>query len=301
MPGEDAQTATSSRTSPTVLMCPPNYYGVAYEINPWMSRTRGADRRRAQRQWETLYELVRDRGAQVKLIEPQPGLPDMVFTANAGLVWQQTVFLSRFRHAVRAPEAAHFERWFRAEGFQVRRLPPGLYFEGAGDALYCGETLCAAYRFRSDVRSHHWIAEQTGSPLAVTELINPYFYHLDTCFCPLRPGAALWYPYAFDEYGRRVLERAVNELLPVPTDEAHRFACNSVVIGSSVIVPAGCPKTLSLLKRVGFDPFEVDLSEFQKAGGSAKCLTLRLDGEDAAGWKSGKQPDSEPSSRSDAR
>lgn len=270
--------------SPTILMCPPHYYGIDYEINPWM-RGHAANRARAQTQWQQLYDLIRSLGCQVELIEPQPGLPDMVFTANAGLVWQDTVFLSRFRYAVRAPESAHFERWFRAHGFRVERLPPDLYFEGAGDALFCGETLCAAYRFRSDVRSHQWMAARIGCPLVVAELVNPYFYHLDTCFCPLRPGVAIWYPGAFDEYGRAALAQVVPELVPVHSREAYRFACNSVVLGDHVILPAGCPETSRLLQSLGFQPLEVDLSEFQKAGGSAKCLTLRLDGEDAAGWR----------------
>ena len=38
------------------------------------------------------------------------------------------------------------------------------------------------------------------------ELVDPRFYHLDTCFCPLAPGVAIYYPGAFDEYGRSVLQ-----------------------------------------------------------------------------------------------
>jgi N-dimethylarginine dimethylaminohydrolase len=38
------------------------------------------------------------------------------------------------------------------------------------------------------------------------------------------------------------------------------------------------------LRKWGFEPIAVELDEFLKAGGSAKCLTLRLDGEEAAVW-----------------
>lgn len=279
-----AQAEFSSGTA-AILMCPPEHYGVEYEINPWMSRAAAPDRSVARRQWDSLHECLIKLGVVVELIEPQPGLPDMVFTANAGLVWKETVFLSRFRYSVRAPETAYFERWFRAHGFQPRRLPEGCFFEGAGDALFCGETLVAGYRFRSDVLSHQWVAKQIGCPLVVAELVNPYFYHLDTCFCPLRPDTALWYPYAFDEYGRRAITRVVENLIETPAQEAYRFACNAVVVGDHVILSSGCPTTAARLEQQGFTCHAIDLSEFHKAGGSAKCLTLRLDGEDAAAWR----------------
>lgn len=267
------------------LMCRPEYFGIEYEINPWMNRRRAADRRRALQQWQQLVNLLQKLGAVIELIDPVPGLPDMVFTANAGLVYRNQLLLSRFRYEVRQPEAVHFARWFRDHGFDVVELPEGHYFEGAGDALFCGDTLVAAYLFRSDVRSHHWVAEHIGCPLIVAELVNPYFYHLDTCFCPLRPGCAIWYPDAFDRYGCRAIERAVPDLIEVDREEAYRFACNSVVVGNHVITPSGCPRLHGLLRRCGFEPHEVELTEFQKAGGSAKCLTLRLDGEEAAAWR----------------
>ena len=67
-------------------------------------------------------------------------------------------------------------------------------------------------------------------------------------------------------------------------DEAAQFACNAVVVGETVILGSGCPRLRQQLDAVGFATHETPLSEFVKAGGSAKCLTLRLDGEDAATW-----------------
>jgi len=269
----------------TLLMCPPEHYGIEYEINPWMDRRRAANRPQAQRQWQDLVQLLTALGARIELIEPVPGLPDMVFTANAGLVFRDCVMLSRFRHAERAGERRHFARWFQAHGFRLIELPEDYAFEGAGDALFCGETLVAGYLIRSDVRSHQWVAQHLDCPLVVAELINPYFYHLDTCFCPLRQGSAIWYPEAFDRYGRQAIEAAVAELIEVDREEAYRFACNAVVLGRHVVTPSGCPRLHRALRRAGFEPHEVELTEFQKAGGSAKCLTLRLDGEDAASWR----------------
>src|SRR5213083_2554305 len=136
---------------PRILMCPPDFYGIEYEINPWMSRSRASSPERARRQWQELYETLRALGVTVELMEPRPGLPDLVFTANAGLVFGQRFFSSRFRHEVRARETPHFDAWFEAHGFTVEHIPEGYFFEGAGDALFCGEILFAGYRIRSDV------------------------------------------------------------------------------------------------------------------------------------------------------
>src|SRR5918912_951486 len=207
---------------PRILMCPPDYYGIEYEINPWMKRERGSTPERARRQWQTLYDTLRGLGAEVELMTPQPGLPDLVFTANAGLVFRNRFFSSRFRHDVRARESPHFDAWFAAHGFTVEHLPEGVYFEGAGDALFCGPTLFAGYRIRSDVRGHQWLALELGIHVLPLELVNPHYYHLDTCFCPLAPGEAIYYPDAFDDYGLKVLAAHVPRLLPVREEEANR-------------------------------------------------------------------------------
>ena len=216
---------------------------------------------------------------------PQPGLPDLVFTANAGLIFGNRFYSSRFRHEVRARESPHFDAWFEMHGFKVEHLPPEAYFEGAGDALFCGRSLFAGYRIRSDVRGHQWLATQLQRQVLPLELVNPSFYHLDTCFCPLAPGEALWYPDAFDAYGQKVIETHIPKLLRVNKEEAHRFACNAVVVGKTVVTNAGCPELADGLSRMGYTPVAVELDEFLKAGGSAKCLTIRLDGEEAAVWE----------------
>lgn len=269
---------------PRILMCPPTYYGIEYEINPWMSRARGARSERARAQWQGLYDTLRGLGVGVELLTPQAGLPDLVFTANAGLVYQQRFFSSRFRYEVRARESPHFEAWFAAHGFAVAHLPEGCYFEGAGDALFCGAMLFAGYRQRSDVRGHQALAAAIGRMVLPLELVDPRFYHLDTCFCPLAPGAALYFPGAFDAYGRKVIASHVPKLLEVEEEEATRFGCNAVVVGNRVILNAGCDRLAAALHADGCQTIALELDEFLKAGGSAKCLTLRLDGEEAAVW-----------------
>jgi N-dimethylarginine dimethylaminohydrolase len=272
-------------STPQILMCPPDYYGIEYEINPWMSRARGSSPERAQQQWRGLYETLQKLGVQVELMTPQKGLPDLVFTANAGLVFGKRFFSSRFRHDVRARETPFFDAWFAAHGFTVETLPETTYFEGAGDALFCGKTLYSGYRIRSDVQGHHYLAKLLERQNLPLELVDPRFYHLDTCFCPLAPDQALYFPGAFDAYGRKVLQTHIPKLIEVEESEAARFACNAVVVGKTVVLNAGSDHLSRELEKSGFAPMALELDEFLKSGGSAKCLTLRLDGEEAAVWE----------------
>jgi len=265
-------------------MCPPDFYGIEYEINPWMSRSRASDEALARAQWRDLRLLLESLGAEVKLMEPAKGLPDLVFTANSGLVWKNRIYLPRFRHAPRQGETALDDAWFSAQGFETRTLPDGFDFEGAGDALFCGETLFGGYLIRSDAQAMNWLAEELGCRVIPLQLVDEHYYHLDTCFCPLSQTEALYYPPAFDAYGQAALRSAVPTLIAVEPEEAARFACNAVVLGRDVVLNTGCPHLEAALTDLGYRPRSTNLGEFIKAGGSAKCLTLRLDGEDAAVW-----------------
>ena len=266
-------------------MCPPDHYGIEYEINPWMSRDRQTDHAIAVTQWQTLRQILTDLGASIALLPPVAGLPDIVFTANAALIYRREAILSRFRHPQRQGEEEYDAAWLTKDGFEVIRLPDSMAFEGAGDALFCGETLFAGYRKRSDAKSHQHVGKLVKSRVIPLELVDPYYYHLDTCFCPLSPTMAIYYPGAFDDYGQRVLKELVSDLIPVESEEAESFACNAVVVGQTVVTNVGCPQLQTALKARGFGTVATPLGEFVKAGGSAKCLTLRLDGEDAAAWK----------------
>jgi len=269
---------------PTILMCPPDFYGIEYEINPWMNRGRQSDPEASRSQWRDLYELLQSAGAEIRLMTPVEGLPDLVFTANAGLIWRDKVLLSRFRHQARQGETLVDDAWFQGNGFEPILLPEYWSFEGAGDALFCGETLFAGYLIRSDAAAMQWIGGEIGCRVIPLQLVDTRYYHLDTCFCPLSPTEAIYLPEAFDEYGRRAIEEHIKTLITVSPEEAARFCSNAVVLGRNVILNTGCPKLESDLRELGYHPASTELGEFIKAGGSAKCLTLRLDGEDAAIW-----------------
>ncbi|MBI2495844.1 MAG: amidinotransferase [Candidatus Omnitrophica bacterium] len=279
----------ATRHSALFLMCRPTYYTIAYEINPWMSLKRQADHARALVQWNRLYRLLtRQLRVRVQILPPHPGVPDLVFTANAGLVSGRTVIRSNFRHPERQQEEPIIERYFKRAGFRVVRLSSRYDFEGEGDALWLGETLLFGFRFRSDEPAHEELARILKARVLPVELADRRFYHLDTCFCPLGASSALWFPSAFDRYGRKVIENLVADPISVSEADAKRFACNAIAVpasatsmggtgGRAVVMQAGSSTRLRRqLARRGFRLYPVDLSEFLKAGGSAKCLVLRL-------------------------
>ena len=265
-----------------LLLCPPDHYGIEYEINPWMRRTRNAESKLARAQWSSLHDALRSLGCQVDLLTPQPGLPDLVFTANAGLVIGHRFVLSNFRHKERRGEEVHLERWFTGHRFEVVKLPPKLVFEGEGDALFCGDVLFCGYKFRSDIQSHLYLAELLHCLVVSVELVDERFYHLDTCFCPLPDGGAIWFPGAFDEYGQRAIREHCGALIEVAPEEAVRFACNAVVLDKDVVLPAGCPRLCHALNERGDHVYELPMAEFIKAGGACKCLVLFVPAKEAA-------------------
>lgn len=257
------------------LMCPAQHFGVLYEINPWMSREVQADPSRSLDQWEGLVATLREAGAEIELLEPVEGQPDMVFTANGGSVWGERFVPSRFTHAERAGEEAHYRRWFRTHGWSIAELPGRPHFEGAGDALPFRDRIVAGYRIRSEFDAHTALAKVLDVEVLSLELIDPRFYHVDLTFCPLDDRRALCVPEAWDSYGRDVIRAVVPEPIDLEPDEALAFCANSVVIDDVIVMPSCTDRLRRLL--TDFDVRVCAVDEFLKAGGGVRCLTLALD------------------------
>jgi N-dimethylarginine dimethylaminohydrolase len=259
------------------LVCPPNYFGVLYEINPWMHAEVRVDADRARDQWSRLVATLEDAGASVEHLEPADGLPDLVFTANAGVVNGRQFVPARFRHPERQNETPHDIAWFAAHGYRIDELPPGVAHEGAGDALPFGDVLLSGYRWRSDASAHAYLSRLTGAAVRSIELVDPRLYHLDLTFCPLDDRRAIVAPLGWDRYGLKVLEALVPEPLTLTDEEALSFCANSVVVGTTVLMPSCPPRAGRQLEAWGFDVVVCPVDEFLKAGGGCRCLTLALD------------------------
>jgi N-dimethylarginine dimethylaminohydrolase len=258
-------------------MCPPEHFGVLYEINPWMHREVRVDPERARQQWENLKATLEEAGAAIELLDPHENLPDLVFTANAGVVNGSQFVPSRFRHPERQPEVPDDVEWFRAHGFTIDQLPEGVHHEGAGDALPFGSVLLSGYRFRSDAASHAYLSRLTGAAVRSVELADERLYHLDLTFCPLDERRAIVAPEGWDRYGRTVVEALVPEPLVLDREQTLAFCANSVVVGTTIVLPSCPPEVGRQLEKWGFDVVVCDVGEFLKAGGACRCLTLALD------------------------
>ena len=261
-------------------MCPPELYDVNYVINPWMEgNVHQSCREQAMEQWKRLHCALAQI-AEVKLVDPQSGSPDMVFTANAGLVHKGVVALSSFLHPERQGEEPHFRKWFDDSGFCVCEMPRSTPFEGEGDALFevDGSCLWAGHGIRTRQSSHRRLSETWDVEVIPLRLVDPRFYHLDTCFCPLFGGYLMYFPSAFDAESLVRIEEHYPEhkRIRVSDADALRFACNAVNVGRTIVLNEISEGLRDRLQSLGFRVVQVRLSEFLKAGGAAKCLALRL-------------------------
>ena len=264
------------------LMCPPEHFGVLYEINPWMHADVTVDVDRAHQQWEHLKATLESAGATVDVVHQTAEVPDMVFTANAGIVNATAeggprFVPSHFRHPERQGETEQFAEWFAAAGWAVDRLSADVGHEGAGDALPFGGVLVSGYGFRSDQRAATELSRLTGAPVRSVGLVDERLYHVDITFCPLSDRRAMAAPMGWDRYGRQLMEALVPEPLWLTDDEALSFCANSVVVGTTVVMATTPVRVGRQLEAWGFDVVIFDVGEFLKAGGGCRCLTLALD------------------------
>jgi N-dimethylarginine dimethylaminohydrolase len=284
-----------NRPSARFLMCRPEHFAVSYAINPWMDPESWPRDERgrfaAAREWRALHQRLLDLGASVELVPPAAGLPDLVFTANAGVVLDRRVLLARFRHPERRGEEPHFEAAFRrlqAHGLidGITKLPAGLVLEGAGDCVFDAERnlFWMGYGPRSDAAARHVVADMFGREVAALELADARFYHMDTALCPLDGGEVMYLPGAFTPAGRAEIRARVapEDRIEIGAEDGGRFAANAVCLGKTVIMSSASERLRAELKARGYCVLETPLPSFLRSGGSAFCLTLRLDRHAAA-------------------
>jgi N-dimethylarginine dimethylaminohydrolase len=265
---------------PTYLMCPPEWYDVDYVINPWMAgNLHQPSRDTAFLQWRTLYQKLQEI-ADVRLLHAREGSPDMVFVAHAALVQHGVAAVSSFAHRQRQSEEAHLQMWLKDAGFLVWETPRETSFEGEGDALFDsnGDHLWAAHGVRTCHHSHRHVADAWHSRVTSLHLIDPRFYHLDLCFAPLSGGYLMYFPEAFDAPSIEKIEAAygADKRIALSELEATQFGCNVINAGRHILMGRVETDLAERLRERGFEVSELELSEFQRGGGSAKSMALRL-------------------------
>ena len=278
LPSPAAQPASTRlpRTR-TYAMCEPAFFDVTYAINPWMDPSTTVDVERARLQWQVLAQTYRTLGHTVDLIDPVPGLPDMVFAANGALTVGDRAYGASFRHAERRPEADAWATWLVDRGVEVVR--PRETNEGEGDFLTLAHVVLAGTGFRTSVAAHVECAAAIDRPVVSLELVDPRFYHLDTALAVLddghgdAPADIAYVPSAFSAHSRRTLRQLFPDALEVSLDDALVLGLNAVSDGAHVVVPVQATGFVEQLRARGYTPVPIDVSELLKAGGSAKCCT----------------------------
>jgi N-dimethylarginine dimethylaminohydrolase len=261
-------------------MCPPSHFGVRYEINPWMSVRRSADQERAEREWLRLRDTFVALGAQVELETPGPGLPDQVFTANAGFALGDRAVAATFLHSERQGEEALHEAWFAGHGYETARCSWPL--EGAGDLCGAGAVLLGGYGVRSDLRAHREAAAWLGVDVIPVEMVDPWLYHLDLIIAPLEGPSALVAPSGLRAAARRTVADLFPDTIELTAEETTDFAANCMVLDRAVVMHRCSRRLERELRARGLEPVESPVGEFLKAGGGVRCMALRLDGGPAA-------------------
>ncbi len=276
--------------SAQLLMSPPDHFEVSYAINPWMDPltwTANADRFRqeARQGWERLRGAYTRLGAQIHLQPAAPALPDLVFTANSAVVLDGKALLARFKPLQRQGEEAHGQKVFeqlKTRGLidSIHHMPAGIHFEGAGDALWDvnRKMFWLGYGQRSSIQARDTIRSVFGTETVSLRLVDPRFYHLDTCFCVLSGGEIIYFPSAFDEDSLRLI-RALGgkQLIEASEQDATHLGVNSVCLGRDMVMGYCSNELGNQLEQRGYRVTRVELGSFNRSGGSAYCLTLRLD------------------------
>ena len=256
------------------LMCPPTYFAVEYSINPWMDPAAPVDVDRAVEQWTALRTTYERLGHTVEVIEPVPGLPDMVFAANGATVVDGTVLGAQFRHPQRAPEAPAYLAWFARNGFATHEAKA--VNEGEGDLLVAGDFILAGTGPRTEPAGARQAQEVLGRPVVTLRLVDPRYYHLDTALAVLDSGNVAYYPQAFSRGSQHVLRRLYPDAVLAGAADAAALGLNAVSDGHRVVLPVQATRFAERLAARGYEPVPVDVSELHKAGGGPKCCTLEV-------------------------
>lgn len=274
---EHVERVQSRTSAPVFLMCEPDHFSIGDETNPWMHRASQPCRERFEAEWLGLARGLRRLGAIVEIMPAAPGLTDMVFTRDSGVVLDGLFVQGRFRYACRRPESAHVASWLRAFGCPSDDLdlPAGAYLEGGDICVFDGRLL-AGWGFRTNLSAHAALAARLGVTVHSFQLLDPSFYHLDMCICPLDERHALVAPHALTPAGRRLVRELVPEPIELLPDEAALFCANAVVVGRTVVMSQCPPRVAKVLDARGFDVRCTPVCEFAKSGGAVSCLTLPL-------------------------
>lgn len=260
-----------------ILLCPPTFYDIEYEINPWMNIGNKVDKAIVLEEYEELKSTYQSLGAEVLEIEPVKGLPDMVYAANFGFVKDNTFVKSNFKYPQRREESNYSRKYFKNLGFRIAEMPTEVTFEGQGDLLYSHGKYFMGYGKRSSLRAKKYIENFLQGEVFELKLSDPYFYHCDMSFAPLDDKTVVINRNSFDKDGLEKIYKNFQNVIGTDAPDNKVFCCNLVMVGKNIVAGKGISQELkNNLTKYGFITHEVEMTEYRKGGGSVKCLTLEF-------------------------
>lgn len=281
-------------------MCPPMYIEVTWEDkqrNPYQKKSVQPDKDLALKQWAELLGIYRRLSAEIYVLQPQPDLGDMCFTANAAWGRNNIFVLANLSPEKRRPETKFHARWLVDNRFSVYYLPENLFFEGQGDIVTLENAYLYGYGIRNDLEAMEHIKGvfKLRKQVVALRLATPQFYHIDMALHYVSAKKTIAYcPEAFDEDSLRRLAKIKIKRCEFYADEViqdlgsgrRNFLLNSIYIAGAAgdftevlswdIEYAPIPKKIQKL-LAGIPYRTVNLSEFSLLGGGGRCLTLFLD------------------------
>lgn len=260
-----------------ILMCPPNYYNVEYEINPWMDTKNKVDTTNALNVYRSLKEIYEKLGLTVWEIEPVKGLPDMVYTANVGYVEGNTFIKSNFKFDQRKKESKLAADFLKKKNYEIKTIPDEIIFEGEGDVIRSDNKYFLGWGKRTMPEAKEYLEKYTGKEFTLLELVDPFYYHLDTCFAPLSDEVVVINPASFTAEGLETIKKSFSSIIETNEKDNQVLACNFVTANNCVVIGKGISDELEKnIKDAGFEIRQIDMSEYMKGGGSVKCVTLEI-------------------------
>ncbi len=260
-----------------ILMCPPESFAIEYEINPWMKIGNMVDKEKAFKSYNELKAAYQNLGVEVFELKPQKGFPDMIYTANIGYAEKNVFIKANFKFEQRRPESDFAKDFFEEKDFRIFTLPEDIYFEGEGDLIRSSHKYFLGWGKRTDLKAKNFIEDILQKEIIDLELIDPFYYHLDTCFAPLNDNAALINRNSFTENGMQKIYDNFETVIEVDANDNSQLACNLVVVDSTVILGKRISAKLEeQLNKLNFRVTQIDMCEFLKGGGSVKCLSQEI-------------------------
>jgi N-dimethylarginine dimethylaminohydrolase len=227
------------------------------------------------------------------LEEPHHALPDIVFTANAGLCLprlpKKTILLPHMKYKQRQEELSYLERIFRNLHLNIIAYPGNEPFEGQAELkwFHGGTKAVCGYGHRSTKKTfaelNHFFKKLyhahglTPPELLVLPLASSDYYHLDVAMLEFDDSKCIVHKKALSAASIVKLEKFLGKENVYVIDVKDTFCLNAVIDGPHLITHKLTADVKEMLETItGRSVKMIDTYEFERSGGSVRCMTLDI-------------------------